>query len=822
MEFPSWDRFPVIVIESTKRGVVMSITTSGITKSHQSEFGITYVIYVVYLLIVLLVPRVSFGDPENPHEDLGPPQQPPGWDAGPSNKVGQSSGLQLQARRQARRKDGEFQLVEATIKEIHDALRTRQISCENLTKLYFKRIKAYSGHCVKYDTNGDGTSPDYDFTMPSGKGVFLGVVNAINNAGQIDAIQSVNLRPANYTALGFGPPDDPGPRSEADPVDDNPALPDALEVARALDRAFRTNKKLRPLHCIPMVIKDQMETIDMRTTDGSVTTFINDRPPNDGTLVKKLRDAGAIIIAKAAMDEYAGGSQRSSYSGQPCNPYATDRNGGSSSTGSATAPSANLAVCGIAEEQGGSIRNPAKFSGVVGMTPSRGLVSRFGTWGASLHRERFGPECRTVEDLAKVLDVIRGYDPKDPITATQIAYTPSGSLAKFANGGSLVGKRIGIIREFMPNITINDTESIRVFNEEVVPTLLAAGATLVESVNPRDVAKGWAMDDPSIPNMSPSIQDVVAEMVPTLIPSFANPSTLDTPSITTGLLPSNLREVFGAVAALLFPDGTDVIQKSVEMFFGITPFPEEINLRKLNNTPPGTVNQGRYILDVMLHRRGDPQVTDVTKLSIDFNDLNGNGVTNEHLSYFAINAVTGLPAQRARPGVTPSTGVMGVVPNGLSLDTQGQASHLYVGIQATREVVARILADNDLEALVYPHSTIPAPILTGTIDSIPWLAYDGRPAGGITSFTDASGLPDIGVPAGFTKVVYDRTTRGNDTEALALDPPSVVRDVALPFGVNFISRMWSDPVLLEIASGYEAARGERIPPSGFGSLPGEP
>ncbi|MGH2568164.1 MAG: amidase family protein, partial [Bacteroidota bacterium] len=303
----------------------MSITISELTKSHQSGFGITY---VTYLLIVLLLPRVAFGNEENPHEDLGPPSRPPGWDVGPSDKVGESSGLEFEARRE----DGRFHLVEASIKEIHDALRTRQISCENLTKLYFKRIKAYSGHCVKYDANGDGTSPDYEFTMPSGKGVFLGVVNAINNAGQIDAIQSVNLRPANYTALGFAPPHDPGPRSETDLVDNNPALPDALEVARALDRAFRTSKKLRPLHCIPMVIKDQMETIDMRTTDGSLTTFVNDRPPNDGTLVKKLRGAGAIIIAKAAMDEYAGGSQRSSYSGQPCNPYATDRNGGSSST----------------------------------------------------------------------------------------------------------------------------------------------------------------------------------------------------------------------------------------------------------------------------------------------------------------------------------------------------------------------------------------------------------------------------------------------------------------------------------------------------------
>ncbi len=86
---------------------------------------------------------------------------------------------------------------------------------------------------MKYDTDGDGIGPDYDFYMPSGKGVYLGVVSAIPNAGQINAIQSVNLRPANYTALGFAPPHDPGPRSETDLVDDDPGLPDALEVAAA-------------------------------------------------------------------------------------------------------------------------------------------------------------------------------------------------------------------------------------------------------------------------------------------------------------------------------------------------------------------------------------------------------------------------------------------------------------------------------------------------------------------------------------------------------------------------------------------------------------
>jgi Asp-tRNA(Asn)/Glu-tRNA(Gln) amidotransferase A subunit family amidase len=715
----------------------------------------------------------------------------------------------------AQPRDGKFHLVEATIADIQSALRRRELTCTDLITLYFKRIKAYSGHCVQYDTDGDGSSPDYDFFMPSGKGVYLGVVSPIPNAGKVNAIQSVNLRPAHYTALGFAPPHDPGPRSETDLTDTDPSLPDALEVAAQLDQTFEPDR-MQPLHCIPIVIKDQMETVDLRTTDGSLTQFENDRPPTDGTLVAKLRAAGAIIIAKANMDEYAVGTHRSSYGGQICNPYATDRNGGSSSTGSAVAPSANLAVCGIAEESLGSVREPGKKSHVVAMTPTRGLVSRFGTWGANLIRERYGPECRTVEDLATVLEVIRGYDPKDPITATQVGYTPEASLATFARATTLRGKRLGIIREFMPQITVNDADSIRVFNEEVIPTLRGAGATLLESLNARDLAKGWAVDDPTIPNMD--IQKIVAEMLPTLEPAFANPSTVPVPSPTTGLLPSNLREIFAPVPAL-FPDGTDVIWKSVEMVFGLTPFPDTVNLRKLNNTPGGEFNQGRYALELMLVRRSDPRVTNVLDLSIDFEDLDGDGDTGEHLSFFTINEVTGEIVQKSRPGVTPSVGVP-ASPSGLTLDTQGEATHLF-RMQAIRAIVARIMADYTLDALVYPYETIPSPILAGTSESIAWLSYDGRPNRGYNGFTDVSGLPDIGVPAGFTRVVYDRTTRGT-SEALALAPPAVRREVSLPFSVQFLGRPWSEPVLLAIAATYEKARGPRIPPPGFGPLPGEP
>jgi Asp-tRNA(Asn)/Glu-tRNA(Gln) amidotransferase A subunit family amidase len=715
---------------------------------------------------------------------------------------------------------GRFHLEEATIADILRALQRREVTCGSLIRAYYRRIKAYSGHCIKYDKNGDGVGPDYDFYMPSGKGVYLGVVEAVPNAGKVNAIQSVNLRPAHYTELGFSPPDDPGPRSETDLVDDDPDLPDAIETADALDRDYRATGVLHPLQCVPMVIKDQMETKDLRTTDGSLTEFKSDRPPNDGTLIAKLRAAGAIILAKANMDEYASGNHRSSYGGQICNPYATDRNGGSSSTGSAAAVSTNLAVCGIGEESGGSIHEPSAKQHLVGMTSTRGLVSRFGTWSAELLRERFGPLCRTVDDVARVVDVIRGYDPKDSITVSQVGYASPAPLYTYSHAPTLRGKRLGIVREFMPGITVNDAESIRVFNEEVIPILRNAGADLVESINPRDVANGWQVDDPSIPNFS--IQDVVAEMVPTLEPAFANPATVATPSLTDGLLPNTLRQVFDPAVPALFSPGTDIIKQSVAMFYGDTPFPDVINLRKLGLGPAGTLNEVIYGLDKMLRRRGDPRVTDVTDLSVDFDDLNHDGITDQHLSFsFIADDATGTVTQKTRPGVTPSSGVP-ATPSGIILDTQGEAGHLF-RMEAIREIVERILADNHLDALIYPFETIPPPILSGTKDSIAWLVYDGRQNRGWNSFGDASGLPDIGVPAGFTQVVYDRTTRGPSTsEQLALNPPSIRREVKLPLNIEFLGKPWSEPQLLELASAFEKARGPRTPPPGFGPIPGEP
>ena len=135
----------------------------------------------IWLVAMLAVPLPSAGQGEGDEdESVGISGNPPGRD------VGAALGVGWPPRSKIKRpliKDDRFHLLEATISEIHRALLTRQITCDRLIRLYFKRIKAYSGHCVKYDTNGDGVSPDYDFYMPSGKGVYLGVVSPIPNAG---------------------------------------------------------------------------------------------------------------------------------------------------------------------------------------------------------------------------------------------------------------------------------------------------------------------------------------------------------------------------------------------------------------------------------------------------------------------------------------------------------------------------------------------------------------------------------------------------------------------------------------------------------------
>ena len=353
-----------------------------------------------------------------------------------------------------------FRVEEATVAEIQRALLQKQVTTVGLVESYLWRIQAYNGTCVN---------------QPQG---ILGPVTTIAHARQINALATLNLRPANRIKWGF---DARKARSLTDAADNSAAMPDALETAAAQDRQLtRTGRLAGPLHGVVLAIKDQYDTFDMRTTSGGDVDYANDRPPDDATFVKRLREAGAIVLAKANLAEYAVDGARSSFGGTFCNPYDTEREPGMSSAGSATSVAANLVTCAIGEETVVSIRWPAAVNSLVGIAPTVELVSHDGMIGSGINM-RTGPICRSVADAARVLDVIAGYDPRDPVTVHSIGRTPSRPYASSASARRLEGVRVGVIREYMNRdaYTRADEQSLNLA-ERAINDLRRLGATIVD------------------------------------------------------------------------------------------------------------------------------------------------------------------------------------------------------------------------------------------------------------------------------------------------------------------------------------------------------
>jgi amidase len=220
----------------------------------------------------------------------------------------------------------------------------------------------------------------------------------------------------------------------------------ALDEAASMDAERRAGKIRGPLHGIPIIVKDNYETAGMQTADGSIA-LAGWMPLDDSTLVRKLRAAGAIIIAKSNMHEFARGiTTVGSLFGATRNPYALDRNPGGSSGGTAAAIAANFAAIGMGSDTCGSIRIPAFHNSLVGIRGTQGLSSRSGIIPLSSTQDIGGPIARTVTDIAIVLDVIAGYDPADPQTAASVGNIPK-SYKDFLQPKGLRGARIGLLTD---------------------------------------------------------------------------------------------------------------------------------------------------------------------------------------------------------------------------------------------------------------------------------------------------------------------------------------------------------------------------------------
>lgn len=307
----------------------------------------------------------------------------------------------------------DFQLLETTITEVHEAMDAGRLTCRQLVQGYIHRIEAY-----------DQAGP------------------------RLNTVQHLNGR--------------------------------ALELADSLDGVLRARGPAGPLHCVPVLLKDQVETRDMPTSYGSVL-FEDFVPERDATIVTRMRDAGAIILAKTTMGEYASRYVGSAY-GIIRNAYDPERNPSGSSGGTGSGVAANFGLVGIGEDTSGSVRGPAAVASLVGLRPTLQLVSRFGLMPANPTQDTMGPMTRTVMDAAILLDVIAGYDPNDPVTAHSVGRVPE-SYVDGLSADDLRGARIGVLRQPMDRSADPESEDYRKVKavvDRAIGELASLGAEVVD------------------------------------------------------------------------------------------------------------------------------------------------------------------------------------------------------------------------------------------------------------------------------------------------------------------------------------------------------
>ena len=257
--------------------------------------------------------------------------------------------------------------------------------------------------------------------------------------------------------------------------------PDALKIADSLDSRFRASKQfVGPLHCIPMIVKDNMQTIGLQTAVGNIA-LKGYKPTKDAFEVKKIKQAGAIVLAKSNMAEFAFSPLETvnSLQGYSHNPYDTSRVTAGSSGGTAAAVAGDLGEVGLGTDTGNSIRGPSSHQGLVGIRSTMGLTSRAGIAPLSLFADIAGPMARTVADAAAVFQVVVGYDPDDSATVA-VKNKPIPNYASFLKKDGLKGARIGVLRQAFEGSPV-DSEVRAVF-DRALDDLRKAGATVIDTV----------------------------------------------------------------------------------------------------------------------------------------------------------------------------------------------------------------------------------------------------------------------------------------------------------------------------------------------------
>jgi amidase len=658
----------------------------------------------------------------------------------------------------------------------------------------------------------------------------FGMIAGIPNAGQLNALATLNIRgERSVTCRGDfdrHPSEGPLPPGAPPVCDEFRRFPDALERAAELDAAYGRHPDLEqmPMYGVVFSFKDPFDTKDMRTTGGGDARYDIDFPARDHVLVEQLRQKGAIIFAKAVNTEYNGragdpggrhrpeqvlpstlGYQRSTWAGNPANPYDTTRAASlGSSSGSGVSVSANLVMASLGEETRASCRGPANHNAVALILPHKSLLGfNGGAIGADIYCDRSGILCRTIGDCAKVLDALKDsiegyYDPRDPFTTVPRASVLSTSYASHAKmigePGALQGMRLGIIRESMVYPRGSKTEEpIVTAAAKEIKTILGGrlGATLVESTDPL-----WEPDR-DLETMRTDFRRALARLVPVFMPE-----------LLFRLGPDG-QPVFKAFAAAIVP--TEFMSGKIFGTGTMPPIDYCVALAEGRIAPPSnldlaTIQHQELAMTFRFHL---PQY--LTRRAADWQ---ARGFTETLVDVPTLNARSKFWGDDQRAAFKNWEEVSD--PRNPLNQRQGVNERIMLR-ELLRRVDMMVLLENHLDALVRLHTPWPPALIGGApqygIQSNLRLETFNGPNAGVT---------EVLIPAGYVTTVYDPSFAlspdGTRYVSVPSDTPTIIPEPGLPFSLVFRAEPGKEDVLLKIASAYEAASKRRVPPPAFGSL----
>jgi Asp-tRNA(Asn)/Glu-tRNA(Gln) amidotransferase A subunit family amidase len=765
-----------------------------------------------------------------------------------------------------------FRLEEATIDELHAAIRAGEITCVQIVQHYIDRARAYSGVASALVTEDGMPVPQATGAVRAGKPLTFptqtvhastlfpdldkykgtpleygrmeatasdpsvqqqyGMIAGIPNAGQVNALATLNIRgERSVTCRGdFDRHPSKGPLPPGAPpvCEIFRHYPDAPERAAELDAAYGRNPDLEtmPMYGVVFSFKDPFDTKDMRSTSGGDAAYDIDFPARDHVLVEQLRNKGAIIYAKAVATEYNGragnpggrhepravlpstlGYQRSSWAGNPSNPYDTTRSASlGSSSGSGVSVSTNLVMASLGEETRASTRGPANHNAVALILPHKAMLGFVGgAIGADIYCDRTGILCRTIADCARVLDALKDpvegyYDPRDPFTTvprSSILATPYASHATMPGApGALTGMRLGVVRESMvyPPGSLTEVPIVTAAAKEIKAVLGGTlGATLVESTDPH-----WQRD-PDLEVMKTDFRRALARLVPVFMPDLLFRLGPDGQPVFKEFAAAIEPTAF--LPGKVFGSGTmKPIDYCVELAEGRIEPPANLDIATIQDQELAATF--RFQVPQYLTRRAeDWKQRGFRETLVDFAQLNARSKFWGDDQRAAFKNWEEIADPRNR------------------LDGRQGVNERIMLRELLRRVDMMVILENHLDALVRLHTPWPPGKIGGA----------HQPRGGPSNLSRESfygpnaGLTEMLVPAGYVTTVYDPvfvlSPDGTRYVPAPSKDPTTIPAPGLPFSLVFRCEPGKEDVVLRIASAYEAASRRRVPPPAFGDLP---